>query len=126
LKTSACCTSAKPTGSLKEAVSLVHKEVENKYYGCGLVIPNVLEGMTILDLGCGAGRDCFILAKLVGEKGQVIGVDMTKEQLETARKYEDYHAQQFGYSKPNTRFLEGYIEKLNELNIEDNSIDIIV
>jgi ubiquinone/menaquinone biosynthesis C-methylase UbiE len=53
----------------------------NRYYGCGLVFPPKLEGCRVLDLGCGAGRDVYILSSLVGEQGYVVGVDMTKEQV---------------------------------------------
>ena len=52
-----------------------------RYYGCGLVIPEQLDGMDVLDLGGGAGQDCFVLSKLVGESGSVTGVDMTDEQV---------------------------------------------
>ena len=52
-----------------------------RFYGCGLVVPEALEGMHILDLGSGSGKDCFVLSKLVGEHGHVTGVDMTKEQV---------------------------------------------
>ena len=51
----------------------------SRYYGCGLVIPEDLDGMDVLDLGSGAGQDCFVLSKLVGESGSVTGVDMTDE-----------------------------------------------
>jgi len=53
----------------------------NRYYGCGLVFPEVLESTHVLDLGSGSGRDCFVLSKMVGEKGHVTGVDMTQEQV---------------------------------------------
>ena len=52
-----------------------------RFYGCGLVVPEALEGMHVLDLGSGSGQDCFVLSKLVGENGYVTGVDMTKEQV---------------------------------------------
>lgn len=52
-----------------------------RFYGCGLVAPEALDGMKILDLGSGSGQDCFVLSKLVGEHGHVTGVDMTKEQV---------------------------------------------
>lgn len=45
----------------------------------------------MLDLGCGSGRDCYLASAMVGEAGKVIGVDMTDEQLEVAKKYVDYH-----------------------------------
>lgn len=53
--------------------------------GCGLVIPTCLEGLRVLDLGSGSGRDVYVLAQLVGPKGSVIGVDMTEEQLKVWR-----------------------------------------
>ena len=52
-----------------------------RYYGCGLVIPSKVEGMKILDLGSGSGRDCFVVSKLVGQDGHVTGIDMTQEQV---------------------------------------------
>ena len=52
-----------------------------RYYGCGLVIPEKLEDMKVLDLGSGSGRDCFALSKLVGPNGHVTGIDMTDEQV---------------------------------------------
>ena len=52
-----------------------------RYYGCGLVIPEKLEGVKVLDLGSGSGRDCFALSKLVGQNGHVTGIDMTDEQV---------------------------------------------
>lgn len=52
-----------------------------RYYGCGLVVPECLEGCRILDLGSGSGRDCYMLSQLVGEKGHVTGIDMTEDQV---------------------------------------------
>lgn len=43
-----------------------------RYYGCGLTIPDLLEGLTVVDLGSGSGRDCYVLSQLVGEKGHVV------------------------------------------------------
>ena len=124
LKTNCCKCSEKPPKCVRDAISLIHEEIVSHYYGCGLVIPDELEGLTCLDLGCGTGHDVYILSKLVGEKGKVFGVDMTKQQLDIAEKYKDYQAKAFGYSKSNVEFINGYIEKLTE--IPDNSIDLIV
>lgn len=52
-----------------------------RYYGCGLVVPESLEGCRILDLGSGSGRDCYMLSQLVGENGHVTGIDMTEDQV---------------------------------------------
>ncbi|KGJ93855.1 DUF2064 domain-containing protein [Colwellia psychrerythraea] len=126
LQTNACCTDSQLPNETKRILANIHDEVLTKYYGCGLVSPELLANCHILDLGCGAGRDCYALAQLVGEQGSVIGVDMTEEQLSVARKYIDYHKEKFAYQKANTRFELGYIEKLDELALSDNSIDVIV
>lgn len=126
LKTNACCTMEEPPEYFKVALRNVHKEVLDKYYGCGLVIPDQLKGMRILDLGSGSGRDCYILSQFVGQDGEVIGVDMTDEQLDVANKHIDYHTTQFGYKHANVKFLKGNIESLEELGLEPNSFDLII
>lgn len=126
LKTDACCTLENIPSYIKPIMAKIHPEVSSKYYGCGLVAPELLEGMRILDLGSGSGQDCYVLSALVGEAGEVVGVDMTDEQLDVANKHIDYHREAFGYKNPNVRFIKGYIEKLDELNLKDESFDIIV
>ena len=126
LKTDACCTLENIPDHLKKIMAKIHPEVSSKYYGCGLVAPELLEGMRILDLGSGSGQDCYVLSALVGEHGEVVGVDMTDEQLSVANRHIDYHREAFGFSQPNVRFIKGYIEKLDELNLADESFDIIV
>ncbi len=126
LKTDACCTPDAMPGHVRAALAEIHPDVQARYYGCGLVIPERLEGLRVLDLGCGSGRDVFLLAKLVGESGEVVGVDMTAEQLAVAREHEAWHAERFGYARPNTRFLEGYIETLADLDLEPGSFDLVV
>lgn len=126
LQTDACCTAKPPPADIQQALARVHPEVRRRYYGCGLVAPALLEGQRILDLGSGAGQDCYVLAQLAGENGEVIGVDMTEEQLEVARRHIDYHTEAFGYTRPNVSFHHGYIERLGELGLADASIDIIV
>src|SRR5688572_365042 len=95
LKTSACCTADAFPEHLRSILADIHDEVKDRFYGCGSPIPPSLEGRTVLDLGCGSGRDCFLLSKLVGSKGKVIGVDMTDEQLDVAKKHLDYHTKKF-------------------------------
>lgn len=102
----------------------VHEEIISKYYGCGSPFPEALDGTTILDLGCGTGRDVYVVAQLVGPKGKAIGLDMTPEQLEVANWHLDWHSEKFGYS--NVKFKQGFIENLLEAGIEDNSIDIVI
>jgi SAM-dependent methyltransferase len=126
LKTSACCTPGDMSPALRGRLAKVHPEVKAKYYGCGLVAPQALEGMRILDLGCGAGQDVYMLAQMVGPKGRVVGVDMTQAQLDVARRHVDWHMKEFGYCCANVDFRDGYIEKLGELGLEPASFDIIV
>ena len=124
LKTTACCDADAIPGWLKPLLARVHPEVSSRYYGCGLVCPPLLEGCRILDLGSGSGRDVYLLAQLVGASGDVVGVDMTPEQLDVARRHQAFHAEQFGYA--NVRFLEGQIEALDALDLEPASFDVIV
>jgi SAM-dependent methyltransferase len=126
LQTDACCTGSAPSPHMQQALSRVHPEVRSRYYGCGLVAPALLEGQRILDLGCGAGQDCYVLAQMAGENGEVVGVDMTDEQLEVARRHIDYHTEAFGFERPNVTFHHGYIERLGELGLADESFDVIV
>lgn len=115
LKTNACVAPVQPTPDfIRQALKKVHPEITVRYYGCGLVVPECLEGCRILDLGSGTGRDCYMLSQLVGEKGHVTGIDMTDGQLELARTYVDHHMKEFGYKKPNINFVQGYIEALTE------------
>lgn len=124
LKTSACCDESTVPDWLKELLKNIHPEVMSRYYGCGLICPPLLKGCRVLDLGSGSGRDVYALAQLVGSTGEVIGVDMTDEQLAVADTHREYHTEKFGYE--NVRFLKGYIEKLDELDLEAESFDVIV
>ena len=78
------------------------------------------------DLGCGTGRDAFLLSQRVGADGNVIGVYMTDEQLSVANQYLGWHMDRFGYREPNGRLVKGYIEDLNDCGIADNSVDIVI
>ena len=124
LKTTACCDISTVPEWLKPLLARIHPEVLSRYYGCGLVCPTALEGCRVLDLGCGSGRDVYALAQLVGPSGQVVGVDMTDEQLAVAERHRSHHAQLFGYD--NVRFVHGYIERLDELDLAPGSFDVIV
>ena len=115
----ACCIADYDLSLLKP----ITDEVKEKRYGCGSPIPVAVEGRTILDLGCGAGIDCFIAAQLVGPNGKVIGVDMTPEQLETARRNVEPIMRNIGYATSNTTFIEGRIE---EIPVESASVDVVI
>ncbi|HZP14114.1 MAG TPA: methyltransferase domain-containing protein [Nevskiaceae bacterium] len=124
LQTSACCLTEALPAHVASVLADVHPEVKDRFYGCGSPIPPALEGATVLDLGCGSGRDCYVLSKLVGATGRVIGIDMTEEQLAVARRHQDWHAQRFGWV--NTDFRQGYIEDLAGAGIADASVDLVI
>ena len=88
--------------------------------GCGAPLnhTSVREGETVVDLGSGAGIDVFLSAKKVGGSGKVIGIDMTDEMLEKARK----NAKENGYT--NVEFRNGDIEK--RIPVDDNSVDLVI
>lgn len=126
LRTTACCDTDSMPAHLMPLLANVHEEVAAKYYGCGMVAPTALQGRRVLDLGSGSGRDAYLLAQLVGPEGEIVGVDMTDEQLATANEHVAWHMQRFGYPKSNVRFLKGYIEKLDELGLEPQSFDVVI
>ena len=121
---SSCCSTAKPNAIAKK-VGYTEEEVEavpsgsNLGLGCGnpIALASLSEGETVLDLGSGAGFDCFLASNIVGPKGLVIGVDMTSEMIARARD----NALKGGYK--NVEFRPGEIESLP---VEDNTIDIII
>ncbi len=94
-------------------------EAANLGLGCGnpVALASLKAGETVLDLGSGGGLDCFLAADKVGKSGKVIGVDMTSEMIERARK----NAKTGGYQ--NIEFRLGEIEKLP---VESNSVDAVI
>jgi len=88
-------------------------------YGCGdpITLASLQPGQTVLDLGSGAGLDCFFAAKKVGETGHVIGVDMTPEMIDRARS----SAKRLNIN--HVEFRQGYLE---DLPVEPNSVDVII
>lgn len=126
LRTTACCSISAMPLYLRETSALLHPQVTERFYGCGSPIPPALAGATVLDLGCGTGRDVYLLSQQVGEQGRVIGVDMTAAQLEVAERHRDYHARAFGHARSNVEFLAGDLADLDLLGIADNSVDVVV
>jgi SAM-dependent methyltransferase len=82
--------------------------------------------LTVLDVGCGTGRDVYVAAQLVGPSGRAIGLDMTAEQLEVAERTEEWHRERFGYPVVNTMFAHGDIENMRRAGIKDASIDVAI
>jgi len=123
-KTSACC-GIDVAKEASKAVGYTDKDVNsipdgaNLGLGCGnpVALASIKEGETVLDLGSGAGFDCFLAAQRVGKSGRVMGVDMTPEMLEKARE----NADKGGYK--NVEFRLGEIENLP---VADNKVDLII
>src|SRR3712207_869653 len=127
METSICsCAIDSMPEHLKKIRSQISDEIVNRFYGCGSPIPFALDGCTVLDLGCGTGLDVYILSKLVGENGRVIGVDMNDDQLNIAKAHQEEMAKRFGYAKSNVEFKKGFIEDLESIGIKSDSIDVVV
>jgi arsenite methyltransferase len=101
-----CC----PVDYDSEYLSIIPQEVIERDYGCGDPSRYLREGETVLDLGSGTGKICFIAAQIVGSKGKVIGIDMTDEMLDVARRNAPVVAERLGYT--NFEFRKGRIQDL--------------
>ncbi len=120
-----CCGSADRAYELSKAVGYGDEELRsvpdgaNLGLGCGnpTALATLKEGETVLDLGSGAGFDCFLAANIVGEGGRVIGVDMTPAMIDKARA----NARSGGYE--NVEFRLGELE---HLPAADNSVDVVI
>lgn len=107
-----------------EDLEHIPDEVLERNYGCG--IPSELKtlepGKTVMDLGPGFGRDCFIASLKVGPEGRVFGLDMNEDMLDQARHFQPQVAERLGYD--NVQFLKGQFDV--KIPLEDNSIDVIL
>jgi len=122
---SSCCGNITAVQEISKSIGYTERELNavpegsNLGLGCGnpVALASLREGETVIDLGSGAGFDCFLAAEIVGKTGRVIGVDMTPQMLEKARE----NAGQGNYE--NVEFRLGEIENLP---VADNSGDIII
>jgi len=120
-----CCCGSGQAADIGVRIGYSREELDsvpqgaNLGLGCGnpVALASLRQGETVLDLGCGAGLDCFLAAERVGPTGRVIGVDMTPEMLDRARE----NARRGGYR--NVEFRLGEIENLP---VADNSVDVII
>ena len=101
-----CC----PVEYRAELLSIIPDEIIERDYGCGDPTAHARAGETVLDLGSGGGKLCYMLAQVVGEHGRVIGVDCNREMLGLARKYQQQVADRLGFS--NVDFRYGMIQDL--------------
>ncbi|WP_145064110.1 methyltransferase domain-containing protein [Adhaeretor mobilis] len=101
-----CC----PVDYDPQYLKIIPEEIIERDYGCGDPSKHVAAGETVLDLGSGGGKICYIASQIVGAGGKVIGVDRNDEMLALARKYESQIGEQLGYS--NVDFRKGSIQDL--------------
>jgi len=120
-----CCGSTNLAHDISKEIGYSEEELKavpegaNLGLGCGnpIALASLREGETVLDLGSGAGFDCFLATTKVGPNGKVIGVDMTPEMIEKARE----NAKKGNYG--NVEFRLGEIENLP---VADNSVDVLI
>ncbi|MCK5434468.1 MAG: arsenite methyltransferase [Dehalococcoidales bacterium] len=125
LPVNSCCGSTNLAQNISKSIGYTDEELKavpegaNLGLGCGnpVALASLREGETVLDLGSGAGFDCFLAADKVGKSGRVIGVDMTPEMIDKARE----NARKGDYT--NVEFRLGEIENLPAA---DNSVDIVI
>ncbi|MEM3586435.1 MAG: arsenite methyltransferase [Candidatus Jordarchaeaceae archaeon] len=123
--TSSCCGSTSMPYDISRRIGYTDEEIKsvpeeaNLGLGCGnpVALASLKEGETVLDLGSGAGFDCFLAAHRVGPSGKVIGVDMTPEMVEKARE---------NARKANYRNVEFRLGEIENLPVADNSVDVII
>ena len=116
---SLCC----PVTYDKELLAILPAEIIEKDYGCGDPSRYVRKGDTVVDLGSGGGKICYMAAQIVGAEGRVIGIDMTEDMLALACRHQDHMAATLGYDV--VEFRKGYIQHLGALVAED-SVDLVI
>lgn len=101
-----CC----PVNYEKQYMEVLPQELIDRDYGCGDPSKYVHEGETVLDLGSGGGKICYIASQIVGPRGRVLGVDMNDDMLELARKHQSEISERIGWN--NVEFFKGKIQDL--------------
>ena len=97
-------------------LKVIPKEIIEKDYGCGDPSRYIKEGETVLDLGSGSGKACYIISQIVGARGRVIGTDFNPPMLELSRKYQKIIGDELGYH--NVEFRRGKVQDL-KTNVEE-------
>ncbi len=113
-----CC----PTNYDSADLSHIPQEVLNISYGCGspMTLAQIESGESVLDLGSGGGVDCFIASKMAGDRGRVVGIDMTDQMLIRANASRESVAKKLGFD--NVLFIKGFLE---EIPLTNECIDVV-
>jgi SAM-dependent methyltransferase len=124
VKNSGCSCSCNHSQDISKSIGYSDEDLKitgeaNLGLGCGNPVgfSSIKEGDTVLDLGCGAGMDCFLAAKRVGENGKAIGVDMTEEMIKKAK---------LNAKKNGIKNIEFVVAEIENLPLKSNSIDVII
>ncbi len=124
INNSSCGCGCKSAKTISKSIGYSEEDLEtagvaNLGLGCGnpVAFSKIKEGDIVLDLGSGAGIDCFLAAQKVGNKGKVIGIDMTKEMVEKAKD---------NAKKQDIKNVEFILGEIEDLPLQDNSVDIII
>lgn len=124
-QTQSCCGATDLAKTLSKSVGYTEEDLNaapegaNLGLGCGnpVALASLKEGEVVVDLGSGAGFDCFLASRVVGEKGKVIGIDMTAEMLEKARE---------NAARGNSKNVEFRLGEIENLPVADNYADIVI
>lgn len=119
------CNDEQLTEQQKADFNRLSEDIKKRYYGSGLNFPENVQGKRILDIGCGSGSFVFLLSKLVGPTGYVVGIDVTDGLIQTAKEQTEYHCKQWGYDKPNCEFHVLNAERMED-KFKADEFDIIV
>src|SRR6188474_3933941 len=112
-----------PVSYDKALLNVIPDEIIEKDYGCGDPSRYIRAGETVLDLGSGSGKACYIIAQIVGPEGKVIGVDFNPPMLELARKHQKSIGDKLGFH--NVEFRRGRIQDLQtDLDLVDDYLQV--
>lgn len=108
-----CC----PVSYDSKYLEVIPQEILERDYGCGDPTKYIKEGETVLDLGSGCGKNCYIASQIVGPMGKVIGIDFNTDMLLLAKKYQEEIVNKIGWNN-----IEFYLSKIQDLDLGNNSL----
>ncbi|ESO86181.1 hypothetical protein LOTGIDRAFT_129680 [Lottia gigantea] len=112
--------------TVRDLIRQLHPDILKRNYGSAFIVPDKIEGCKILDFGCGAGVMVYVLSKLVGQKGSLVGIDISPNLITEANKVISYHQKRWGYSKPNTTFKVANVETFDEVKEYESTMDLVL